>query len=89
MNRIEETVKGIKDLDSRILCETQGRLDFLTKPQGSLGRLEELAKQIAAISEKPEPQLKKKVILFILTGKEKKRPLYLLEFSDEEIVGIN
>ena len=62
MNRIEETVKGIKDLDSRILRETQGRLDFLTKPQGSLGRLEELAKQIAAISEKPEPQLKNKVI---------------------------
>ena len=62
MNRLQETIKSIEDLDSAILRETQIRLDFLTKPQGSLGRLEELAKQIVAISEKVEPQLKNKVI---------------------------
>lgn len=62
MNGIEKTLKDIKDLDNRFLQEAQERLDFLTKPQGSLGRLEELAKQIAAITRKINPPLKNKVI---------------------------
>src|SRR3989338_3789816 len=62
MNKIKETAENIKGLDILLLQETQERLDFLTKPQGSLGRLEELAKQIVAITEKTEPQLKNKVI---------------------------
>jgi len=41
---------------------TQERLDSLTKPQGSLGRLEELAKIIAGITASQAPELKKKVI---------------------------
>lgn len=41
---------------------TQERLDSLTKPLGSLGRLEELAKVIAGITGKVAPELKQKVI---------------------------
>lgn len=40
----------------------QEKLDSLTKPQGSLGRLEELAKQIAGITKNIVPSLTKKVI---------------------------
>ena len=42
--------------------EAQQRLDSLTKPQGSLGRLEEFAKQLVAITEQKMPELDKKVI---------------------------
>ena len=42
--------------------EAQLRLDSLTKPQGSLGRLEEFAKQLVAITEQKMPDLDKKVI---------------------------
>ncbi|MFN3504664.1 MAG: nicotinate-nucleotide--dimethylbenzimidazole phosphoribosyltransferase [Caldimicrobium sp.] len=37
------------------------RLDKLTKPKGSLGRLEELAAQLVAIYEDPFPEIKKKL----------------------------
>jgi nicotinate-nucleotide--dimethylbenzimidazole phosphoribosyltransferase len=42
--------------------EAQERLDNLTKPQGSLGRLEEFAKQLVAITEQKMPELDKKVV---------------------------
>jgi nicotinate-nucleotide--dimethylbenzimidazole phosphoribosyltransferase len=42
--------------------QAQQRLDSLTKPQGSLGRLEEFAKQLVAITEQKMPVLDKKVI---------------------------
>jgi nicotinate-nucleotide--dimethylbenzimidazole phosphoribosyltransferase len=47
--------------------KTQKRLDDLTKPQGSLGRLEELAKQVVRITGNDVPSLKNKVI-FIMAG---------------------
>ncbi|MBI5574677.1 MAG: nicotinate-nucleotide--dimethylbenzimidazole phosphoribosyltransferase [Elusimicrobia bacterium] len=65
--KIEEAVKRIKPLDEKLLEQTQKRLDNLTKPLGSLGRLEELAKQVVAITGKEKPELKKKVI-FTLAG---------------------
>src|SRR4030065_2180055 len=40
----------------------QKRLDALTKPNGSLGRLEEFAKRLVAITEDIMPVLDKKVI---------------------------
>ena len=32
----------IADIDHSLICKAQKRLDSLTKPQGSLGKLEEL-----------------------------------------------
>ncbi|MDD5687601.1 MAG: nicotinate-nucleotide--dimethylbenzimidazole phosphoribosyltransferase [Elusimicrobia bacterium] len=60
--KIVTTVENIKPLDEILLKHTQKRLDNLTKPLGSLGRLEELAKQVVAITKKESPELKKKVI---------------------------
>lgn len=45
----------------------QRRLDMLTKPQGSLGRLEEFARSLAAIAESTSPSLRRKAI-FIFAG---------------------
>ncbi len=62
MERIGEVVKRIKPVDKRLMERTQERLDSLTKPIESLGRLEEFAKRIAGITRKNNPSLEKKVI---------------------------
>src|SRR3989338_5889110 len=67
MNKINEAIKNITGLDYNLMDLTQNRLDNLTKPQGSLGRLEELAKLIVGITRKENPELRNKVI-FILAG---------------------
>ncbi|MFA5271407.1 MAG: nicotinate-nucleotide--dimethylbenzimidazole phosphoribosyltransferase [Candidatus Omnitrophota bacterium] len=65
MKRIKETISNIKDLDYKLMQETQARLDNLTKPQGSLGRLEDLAKLITGITGKADPAMENKVIFTI------------------------
>ncbi|MCB4790388.1 MAG: nicotinate-nucleotide--dimethylbenzimidazole phosphoribosyltransferase [Elusimicrobia bacterium] len=60
-----ETTKKIKDLDEKSMQNAQKRLDNLTKPQGSLGRLEELAKQVAGITGMISPKLDNKLIITI------------------------
>ncbi|MDD5408709.1 MAG: nicotinate-nucleotide--dimethylbenzimidazole phosphoribosyltransferase [Candidatus Omnitrophica bacterium] len=55
-------IKNISGVDLVIIKNTQKRLDNLTKPLGSLGRLEELAKQICGITGKTDPLLTNKVI---------------------------
>lgn len=67
MNKIDEAIKNITSLDYNLMNLTQNRLDNLTKPQGSLGRLEELAKLIVGITGKENPEFKNKVI-FTLAG---------------------
>jgi len=62
MERISKVVKNIRPLDSARLEKAQKRLDNLTKPLRSLGRLEELAKQICGISANENPSLDNKVI---------------------------
>jgi nicotinate-nucleotide--dimethylbenzimidazole phosphoribosyltransferase len=62
MTKIEKTLAAIKPVDSALLEKAQRRLDNLTKPRGSLGRLEEMAKRIVAITGKERPRLKHKVI---------------------------
>jgi nicotinate-nucleotide--dimethylbenzimidazole phosphoribosyltransferase len=49
MSHLEQTCARIREPDARIAAETQHLLDDKTKPRGSLGRLEELACQVAAI----------------------------------------
>lgn len=62
MSLIQETIKNIKPIDESFYNLAQKRLDNLTKPQGSLGRLEEFARRIVAITENLEPRINKKVI---------------------------
>ena len=62
MKKINETINAIAELDKNYFDKAQERLDSLTKPRGSLGRLEELAAQVVAIREDLRPTLDKKVI---------------------------
>ena len=58
----QKASKSITNSNNKFADEAQGRLDSLTKPQGSLGRLEEFAKQLVAITEDNMPSLDKKVV---------------------------
>ncbi|MCJ7666597.1 MAG: nicotinate-nucleotide--dimethylbenzimidazole phosphoribosyltransferase [Actinobacteria bacterium] len=61
--RLENTIKKIETPDPELLEKAQVKLDDLTKPQGSLGRLEELAKQIVCITGDLSPSVNKKAVL--------------------------
>jgi nicotinate-nucleotide--dimethylbenzimidazole phosphoribosyltransferase len=60
---LEETLKQILPLDRAIEGTAQDRLDSLTKPRGSLGTLEELARRIAVIQGEVPPRLGRKLLL--------------------------
>ena len=59
---IQEAVEKIRSVNVEFAERAQERLDNLTKPIGSLGRLEEFAKKLVAITENTMPLLDKKVI---------------------------
>jgi nicotinate-nucleotide--dimethylbenzimidazole phosphoribosyltransferase len=59
---VHETLKKIRPLREDLAEQAQKRLDTLTKPQGSLGRLEEFAKRLVMITENSMPEPGKKVI---------------------------
>ncbi len=62
MKLLEATLARIVPLNTDILAAAQARLDNKTKPLGSLGRLEEFGRRVAAISGSLSPQPGKKVI---------------------------
>ncbi len=67
MDLLHSALKKIKTINEKWYVTAQAQLDNLTKPRGSLGRLEEFAKRLVAISENPVPELDKKVV-FIFVG---------------------
>jgi len=62
---LEEAIESIRPLDPSWIDQAKRRLDRLTKPPGSLGRLEELAARYVAITEveRPNPP-RSRVVLF-------------------------
>jgi nicotinate-nucleotide--dimethylbenzimidazole phosphoribosyltransferase len=65
MKELSQIISQIKPVEPEWLARAQERLDFLTKPPGSLGRLEELAARYVAIRGEIFPRLeKKRVVVF-------------------------
>lgn len=62
MSIFEKALRGIRPVDAGLVREAERRLDSLTKPKDSLGRLEEFAKRIVAITGELRPVLDKKII---------------------------
>jgi len=60
---IRSTLESIKPVSSLRLKTAQTHLDSLTKPPGSLGLLEELAKKYVAIRDTEHPAINKKSIV--------------------------
>ncbi len=63
MDILKETLSKIKTPDSGFRKKAQEKLDDLTKPQGSLGRLEELARQLVSIKGDLSPKINKKAVI--------------------------
>ena len=66
MKMWKKTVKQIQPLSRNWLNKAWERLDNLTKPRGSLGRLEEVAARVVAIQEEERPSVAgKEVFVFV------------------------
>ncbi len=64
---LEACCRAIGPLDTHAMAEAGQRWDTLTKPRGSLGRLEKLACQVAGITGMARPRLAGRVA-FVLAG---------------------
>lgn len=60
---IDELIANIRPLDEAAMQAVRARQNRLTKPQGSLGRLEDLSVQIAGMTGQRAPQVQHKVIM--------------------------
>ena len=61
--QLEELITRIKPLDKVAMQSARIRQDALTKPRGSLGRLEEVSIQMAGISAGPLPSVERKTVI--------------------------
>jgi nicotinate-nucleotide--dimethylbenzimidazole phosphoribosyltransferase len=62
MSRLDLTIAAVGPRDASSEALARRRLDRLTKPPGSLGRLEEIAVRLAGIQRRERPTLSRKVI---------------------------
>jgi len=62
MRRIEECVARIQDADARAMEDARGLQDTLTKPVGSLGKLESLSIRLAGIYRTSAPLIGRRVV---------------------------
>ncbi|HEY3424583.1 MAG TPA: nicotinate-nucleotide--dimethylbenzimidazole phosphoribosyltransferase [Negativicutes bacterium] len=63
MKLLQETLAKITPLNTAVMEKVQQRLDSLTKPVGSLGRLETMVKQYAGIIGHMQPMVPKKCLV--------------------------
>ena len=63
--RLNEITRGIGPLDQAAIQAARARQDVLTKPHGSLGRLEEISMQLAGITGNSMPQVREKVVVIM------------------------
>ncbi len=61
--RIDRAIRAIGPLDTAAMEQARARQDTLTKPPGSLGRLEQVSIQLAGIQGKTVPAIKNKAII--------------------------
>ncbi len=62
MSLLDKTIASIGDLDEASMSQARAHVDNLTKPLGSLGRLEELGILLAGIRGTLQPPTEHKVI---------------------------
>lgn len=65
MNLLTKTLSRIKPLDDVTMAKVQSRLDNLTKPPGSLGRLEDMVRQYAGVTGEERPAIPAKCMVLM------------------------
>ena len=63
MSLLDQTIQAIRPLDAAAMDAARARQNNLTKPPGSLGRLEEISIQVAGITGQARPVIKEKVVV--------------------------
>ena len=63
--QLDKALNMIGRLDIDLMSRVQERLDSLTKPLGSLGRLEDTVKQLAGITGRYYPEVDKKAVVIM------------------------
>ncbi len=63
MTLLEQTIEAIRPLDAAAMEAARARQNRLTKPPGSLGRLEALSIQVAGITGQARPVLEHKAVI--------------------------
>src|SRR5512142_266394 len=61
--QFEEIINQIPPLDEAAMQRARARQDMLTKPRGSLGRLEELSIRLAGMKADPFPAVERKAVI--------------------------
>ncbi len=69
--QLQAVIESVQPLDEQAMAAAQQRQDLLTKPPGSLGRLELLAVQLAGITGVPLPRPPRKAV--IVSGRRPRR----------------
>ncbi len=65
MGLLQKTLTKISPLDEAVMKKVQNRLDSLTKPIGSLGRLEDIVRQYAGITGEERPKVPGKCMVLM------------------------
>ncbi len=65
---LENIIKSIQPLDVAAMQAAQARQNVLTKPQGSLGRLEDLSIQLAGITRRCPPPVPARKAVLVFAG---------------------
>ena len=60
---IDQTLGAIVPLDEAAMAAARARQDTLTKPLGSLGRLEDMSVLLAGIFGEPVPRIRRKSVI--------------------------
>src|SRR2546421_7047154 len=63
--QILDRVSSVTPLDTAAMEQAHSRQQQLTKPAGSLGRLEDIAIQMAGITRQPLPKVKQKTVVIM------------------------
>ena len=66
MKLLQETIQAIRPLDQAVMAATQKEIDYCLKPPGSLGKLEDIVRQIAGITGKVHNRINKKAIVVMM-----------------------
>jgi len=60
---LDETIAAVRPLDEDAMAAARARQDVLTKPQGALGRLEEISIRLAGMTGQAVPRIGRKVVV--------------------------
>lgn len=65
MSKLDDTIAAVQPLDEAAMAAARARQDVLTKPQGSLGRLEEISIRLAGITGQAVPKIGRKAVIIM------------------------